>query len=122
MVWVVSEHVVVLELQVFYQPFGALSVTVVPGAEATSLLWPQVDHLSGLVEWVRDSGGNAEGESNKTSFAKIIADIIVHPPEEKLILDPDVEVAISHPEHELTCCNWECTLKQVSWSFFHWNS
>jgi len=102
MVWVVSKHVVVLELQVFYQPFGALSVTVVPGAEATSLLWPQVDHLSGLVQWVRDGGGHGEGEPNETSFAKIIADIIVHPPEEKLVLDPDVEVAIGHPKHELT--------------------
>ena len=51
-VWIVSEHVIVLQLEVFYHPFCALSVAVVPGAETTSLLWPQVDHLSDLIEWV----------------------------------------------------------------------
>jgi len=52
MMWIVSEEVIVLQFEIFYHPFGALSVAVVPSAEASSFLWPQVDHFSGLVEWV----------------------------------------------------------------------
>ena len=50
--WIISEHVIVLQLDVFYEPFGTLSVAIVPCAETSSLLWPQVDHLSSLIQWV----------------------------------------------------------------------
>ena len=74
-----SEVVVVLKFHILNHPSEALSIIVVPGAETSSFLWPQVNHFSGVVGWIRNEGGNSEGHPHKDGFTHFITDIIVHP-------------------------------------------
>jgi hypothetical protein len=87
-----------MEFHVFNHPLKALSVVVVPCAETSSLLWPQVNHLSSHVSWVSNDGCDTEGHSHEDSLDKIVTNIIVNPEQEELIFQENVEVHISCPE------------------------
>ena len=117
-----SKIVVVVELHVLDHPLEALSVTIVPGAETSSLLWPQVNHLSSHVSWVSNNRGKSEGQTHENCFDEVVTNIIVDPEQEELIFHENVEVHISGPEEELVECQWETSLEQVSWSLLKWNS
>ena len=106
-----SKIVVVVELHVFNHPLEALSVTIVPGAETSSLLWPKVNHFSCHVCWVSNDGGNSKGHTHEYSFHKVVTNIIVNPEQEELIFQENVEVHISCPEQELVESKWETSFQ-----------
>ena len=120
-VWVISEVVKVLKFHVLNHPLGTLSVAIIPGAEASALLGPQVKHLSGLIEWVRYCRGDTEGEADEAELAPIVADVVVYPPEEELVLQPGVEIAVNGPEHELVRCYREGSLEAVARALLEWD-
>lgn len=96
-----SEVVVVLELHVMQHPGEALSIAIIPCAETSSFLWPEIDHLSGVIGWVRHETGESESGTHEHTLAYFVADVVVHPEQEELILQEDVEVNIHCPEDEL---------------------
>jgi len=49
---VASEPIIVLHVHVSEHPLPALTVAVVPGAEASSFLGPDIHHLARLVDWI----------------------------------------------------------------------
>jgi len=67
-------------------PGEALSIGVVPGAETSSLLWPQINHFSSVISWIRDKGSDTERGTHKDGFAYFITYIIVYPEQEEFIL------------------------------------
>ena len=88
---------------VLEHPFVCLSIAIIPCAETSSFLRPEIDHLSGVIGWVRHETGETEGGSHEYSLAYFVADVVVHPEQEELILQEDVEVNIHRPEDELVC-------------------
>lgn len=111
-----------MKLHVYNHPLEALSVAVVPGAETSTFFWPDINHLSGVISWVGNDGGQAEGTCLEQEFTPVIADIVVNPEEEELILHENVEIHVSRPEEELIQGNWETALQKVGWSLFDWDS
>lgn len=111
-----------MEFHVFNHPLEALSVAVIPGAETSSLLWPQVNHLPCHVSWVSNDGCETEGNSHEDCLHEIVTNIIVNPEQEELIFQENVEVHISCPEQELVHSEWETSLKQIAGSLFKWDS
>ena len=103
-------------------PGEALPIAVVPGAETSSFLWPQVNHFSSHVCWVSNNRGESKGHSHECSFTEFVTNIIVNPEQKELIFQENVEVHVSCPEQELVESKWETTLKQVAGSFLKWNS
>lgn len=66
-------HVIVVEqVHVIDLPLEALLVAVVPGAVTTTLLWPQVHHLSSEIEWVSHNTGNTERDDHVDKLAPVI--------------------------------------------------
>lgn len=110
------EHVHVLD-----HPLGTLTIRVVPGAVATTFLGPNVDHLSGEVERVRQERSNEERDAHHTTLDVVVVEVVVHPKEEELVLHEGVESAIGCPEHVLTGPNGETSLEEIRNSFFKWN-
>ncbi len=53
------------------------------------------------------------GNTHEAELAPIIADIVVGPEEEELILHEDVVMHHNSPVKELIHCEWETTFKQV---------
>lgn len=74
-----SKVVVVLEFHVMQHPGEALSIAIIPCAETSSFLRPEIDHLSGVIGWVRHETGETEGGSHEYSLAYFVADVVVHP-------------------------------------------
>ena len=114
---VVTEHVKVLN-----HPFEAFSIVIVPGAVAATLLRPQIDHLSGEVGWVGYNGGDCEGSSHENSFHVLIAEVLIQPHKEVLILVERVEGAVCGPEQELVHGQRETTTEQVGGSLLEWDA
>ena len=85
-------------------PGEALSIAIIPCAETSSFFWPEINHFSGVVGWVRDETGNAESGSHEYGFAHFVADVVVHPEQEELVLQENVKVNIHSPEQELVHC------------------
>ena len=96
-----SEIVVVLDFHILDHPLEALSVGVVPSAETTSFFWPEINHLSCHIGWVWNNGGNKETGAHEEEFAPLVADVIIYPQQEELILHEDVKVHKGSPEQEL---------------------
>lgn len=117
-----SEIVVELHIHVCDHPLEALTIAVVPGAETSSLLWPQVNHFSGEVSWVSNNRSCSMGNSHKAKFTPIVADVVVDPPKEELVLEENVKVSEGGPIKELIACKREPSSKKVRRSFFKWNS
>ena len=82
-------------------PGEALSIAIIPCAETSSLFRPEIDHLSGVVGWVRDEACDGKGRTHEDCLADLIADVVVHPKQEELVLQENVEVDIHCPEQEL---------------------
>ena len=74
-----SEVVVVLKFHIMKHPVEALSIAIIPCAETSSFLWPQINHFSRVVGWVRDETGNGERSTHEYALADFVADVIVHP-------------------------------------------
>ena len=74
-----SEVVEVLKFHIMQHPGEALSIAIIPCAETSSFFWPEINHLSGVVGWIRDETGNAESCSHEYGFAHFVADVVVHP-------------------------------------------
>ena len=55
-------------------------------------------------------------------LAPVVADIVVNPVEEALVLQKEVEVHVGTPEEELVRSQWEAALEQVCWAFLEWDS
>jgi hypothetical protein len=53
---VTSEAVEELDFHILYHPLKALSVIVIPSAETSSFLGPEIYHFPGQVGWVSESG------------------------------------------------------------------
>ena len=115
------EVVVVLELHVVNHPGEALSIAIIPCAETSSLFRPEIDHLSGVVGWVRDEAGDCKGRSHEDGLADLVADVVVYPEQEELVLQENVEVHICCPEQELVHSQRESSLEQVSWALLNWD-
>ena len=109
---VVAEHVVVFDL-----PLEALSIAVVPGAVAAALLRPQVNHLTCEVGRIGNDTTATKGEAHIDELAVIVAEIIIEPHEEELVLIECVEGAEGCPEKELVHGEWETTSEQICWTF-----
>ena len=114
---VVAEHVVVFDL-----PLEALSIAVVPGAVAAALLRPQVNHLTCEVGRVGNDTTATEGEAHIDELAVIVAEIIIEPHEEELVLVEGVERAEGCPEKELVRGEWEASSEQICRTFFEGNA
>ena len=99
-----------MKLHIRDHPLEALSVAVVPGAETSTFFWPDINHLSGVISWVGNDAGYGERTGLEEEFTPFIADIIVNPEEEELILHENVEIHVSCPEEELIQGNWETAL------------
>lgn len=117
-----SKIVVILKLHVFNHPLEALSIAVIPGAETSSLLWPEINHFTSHVSRVWNNWSNSERWTHEDELTEFITDIVVDPEQEELILQENVEVDIGRPEQELICDKWESSLEQIAWSLFKWNS
>ena len=109
---VVAEHVVVFDL-----PLEALSIAVVPGAVAAALLRPQVNHLTCEVGRIGNDTTATEGEAHIDKLAIIVAEIIIEPHEEELVLIESVERAEGGPEKELVHGEWETSSEQICRTF-----
>jgi len=59
---------------------------------------------------------------HEEELAPVVADIVVGPEQEELVLQPDVVTAENRPVEELVCCDWKTSLEQVGWAFFERNS
>lgn len=105
-------HVTVREhVHIGDHPLSTVSVAVVPGAETTSFLWPEVNHFSDVIGWVRDSRSDSVRNSHEHEFTPVIAEVIVDPEQVELILQEDVMTAEESPVQELISCEWESSLE-----------
>ena len=109
---VVAEHVVV-----FDHPLEALSIVVVPGAVAAALLRPQVNHLTCEVGRIGNDATAGEREAHVDKLAVVVAEIIIHPHEEELVLIEGIEGAVGGPEEELVHGEREAASEQVCRTF-----
>lgn len=119
---VASEVVVIVNLHILNHPSEGLSVVVVECAESSSFLWPEINHLSCGVSWISNDRGNEESNTQVSCLANVIADVIVHPKKEELVLQENVVEAESWPEQTLISYDWETTLEKIGRSFFERNS
>jgi len=67
-------------------PGEALPIAVVPGAETSSFLWPEINHFSSVISWIRDKGSDTERGTHEHELTPFIAYIIVNPEQEEFIL------------------------------------
>ena len=111
-----------MKLHIDDHPLEALSVAVVPGAETSTFLWPEINHLSSAISWVGDDSGQAECKGLEAELTPFIADIIVDPEEEELVLEENVEIDICGPEEELIHAEWETALEEIGRSLLEWDS
>ena len=95
---VTCQEVEAMNVHVVDHPLEALSVVIVPGAVTTTLLGPQIDHLSCVVGGVGHGGGDRETEDHVNHLAVIVAEVLVDPEEEPLVLVEGVEGHESGPE------------------------
>ena len=89
---------------------------------ATALLRPQVNHLTCKVGRIGNDTTDTKREAHIDKLAVIVAEIIIKPHEEELVLVEGVERAEGCPEEELVCCKWESTSEQIARAFFNWNA
>jgi hypothetical protein len=73
------EVVVVLKFHIVHHPGEALSIAIIPCAETSSFLRPQINHFSGVVGWISDHTSNREGCSHENGLAYFVADVIINP-------------------------------------------
>ena len=106
-----------MDVQILDHPFEALPVVVVPGAVATTLLGPQVDHLSGEVGRVGDRARHTEREDHVHQLAEVVREILIHPEEEELVLAECVQRSERSPEEELIHGKGESTSEQEGGTF-----
>ena len=95
---VAGEEVETELVHVLNHPLGALAIAVVPCAMTTTLLWPEIYHLAREVEWVGHCGGETEGYAHHHKLAIVVAEVLVHPKEEELVLHPSIYSAVACPE------------------------
>lgn len=95
-----------------------MTIGVVPGAMPTAFFGPDVNHLTSEVERVSYDRRDTKREAHVEGFDVVVAEVVIGPHEEELILEEGVEGAISCPKHQLTAPNGETTLEQVGESLF----
>ena len=89
-------HVVEVALEVICEkdvlimidPCKCYSIVVLPCTMTSSLFWPQINHVSREICWVRNKASKEPGESHHNKFHIVIAEIVVDPKEEKFVLQP----------------------------------
>lgn len=85
-----SEVVIELHVHVCDHPLCAASVAVVPSAETTSLLWPDVNHLSGEVGWIGKERSNEVRRCQEAKLDIVVTEVVVNVQEIESLLQPMV--------------------------------
>ena len=119
---VIGHEVVTKEVHVLDLPSEALLVAIVPCAVTSTFFWPDVDHLSSIVEWIGHDTCNAKGDSHVDQFDVVIWESLVEPKEEVLVLVEGEDGAECGPEQPLVQGEWCSSSEQVRWSLLEWNS
>ena len=117
-----SEPIIEEHIHVSNHPLHALTVVVVPGAETTSLLGPDVNHFTNKVSWVSHDRRHGVCESHEAKLAPVVADVVVGPEQEELVLQEDVVTAEQSPVQELVESDWHSTSEQIGWALLDWDS
>lgn len=81
---------------------------------AAALLGPEVNHLAREVEGVSHHGSETEANAHVNSLAPVVAEVLVDPEEEELVLQPRIESHVAGPEDKGTCPDREAALEQVA--------
>ena len=89
---------------------------------ATALLRPQVNHLTCKVGRIGNDTTATKREAHIDKLAVIVAEIIIEPHEEELVLVEGVECAEGCPEEELVHGEWEASSEQICRTFFEGNA
>ena len=89
---------------------------------AAALLRPQVNHLTCEVGRIGNDTTATKGEAHIDELAVIVAEIIIEPHEEELVLIECVERAEGCPEKELVRGEWEASSEQICRTFFEGNA
>lgn len=82
----------------------------------TALLRPEVNHGPREVERVAEEGGHGEGNCHHAALNVVVAEVLVDPEEEELVLSERVDRAEGRPEHQLRGPDGEATLEKVAWA------
>ena len=89
---------------------------------AAALLRPQVNHLTCKVGRIGNDTTDTKREAHIDKLAVIVAEIIIEPHEEELVLVEGVERAEGGPEEELVHGEWEASSEQICRTFFEGNA
>ena len=119
---VVCHVIISVHIHVLNHPLKASSVVVIPSAIASSLFWPQVDHLAGVVCWVGKCASSSKWPAHVQQFDIVIWEVMVNEQIEEFVLCPSVKSTVDGPEEELICCKWESASEKIGRSLFKWNS